>query len=121
MRFFKLFLLAVVLIAVAGAGVMWYMAGSEDGPTITIHSPDKYIGRSTPLAISIASETELAGTVINIEQNGKPVPLAEHEDGDAGCRTGECERDDRDAMGSSTDRRCWSSTPAARSSMAFAP
>ena len=75
MRFFKVFFLAVFLIAIAGAGAMWYMAGNEDGPTITIHSPDKYVGRSTPLAISIASETELAGTVINLEQNGKPVPL----------------------------------------------
>ena len=83
MRFFKLLLLAVVLIAVAGAGAMWYMAGSEDGPTITIHSPDKYVGRSTPLAVSIASETELAGTVINVEQNGKAVPLREPEDGNA--------------------------------------
>ena len=76
MRFFKLFLLAVVLIAIAGAGAMWYMAGSEDGPTITIHSPEKYVGRSTPLAVSIASQTELAGTIINVEQNGKAVALA---------------------------------------------
>ena len=75
MRFFKLLLLAVILIAIAGAGGMWYMAGKEDGPTITIHSPDKYVGRSTPLAVSIASETELAGTAISVEQNGKAVPL----------------------------------------------
>src|SRR4029453_14737741 len=53
------------------------MAGNEDGPTITIHSPEKYVGRSTRLAVSIASETELAGTVINVEQNGKAVPLAD--------------------------------------------
>ena len=76
MRFFKLLLLAVVLIAIVGAGVMYYMAGNEAGPTITIHSPEKYVGRSTPLAVSIASETELAGTVINVEQNGKAVALA---------------------------------------------
>jgi hypothetical protein len=75
MRFFKLLLLAIVLVAIVGGGAMWYMAGSEDGPSITIHSPEKYVGRSTPLAVSIASETELAGTVINLEQNGKVVPL----------------------------------------------
>jgi murein DD-endopeptidase MepM/ murein hydrolase activator NlpD len=74
-RFFKLFLVGIVLLAIAGAGVMYFMAGSEDGPTITIHSPEKYVGRSTPLAVSIASETELAGTVINVEQNGKAVAL----------------------------------------------
>src|SRR5262245_15744817 len=75
MRFFKLLLLTVVLIAIAGAGAMWYMAGTEEGPAITIHSPEKYVGRSTPLAVSIASQTELAGTIITVEQNGKPVAL----------------------------------------------
>ena len=76
MRFFRLLILTVVLAAIVGGGVMWYMAGREDGPTITIHSPEKYIGRSTPLAVSIASETELAGNVITVEQNGKPIALA---------------------------------------------
>jgi len=74
-RFFKLILLSLILIAIAGAGVMYYMAGQEAGPSITIHSPQKYIGRSTPLAVSFASQTELADTVITIEQNGKAVPL----------------------------------------------
>ena len=55
MRFFKLFLLGIVLLAIVGGGVMWFMAGREAGPTITIHSPEKYIGRSTPLAVSIES------------------------------------------------------------------
>ena len=32
MRFFKLFLLAVVLVAIVGAGVMYFMAGREAGP-----------------------------------------------------------------------------------------
>jgi len=54
---------------------MYYMAGNEDGPTITIHSPETFVGRSTPLAVSIAATTELAGTVINVEQNGKAVAL----------------------------------------------
>ena len=76
MRFFKLIILALILIAIAGAGIMYYMAGNEAGPTITIHSPEKYVGRSTPLAVSVASTTELAGTIINVEQNGKPVALA---------------------------------------------
>jgi len=75
-RFFKLIFLFLILIAIAGGGAAWYMAGNEDGPTITIHSPEKYVGRSTPLAVSVASTTELAETVINVEQNGKPVTLA---------------------------------------------
>jgi murein DD-endopeptidase MepM/ murein hydrolase activator NlpD len=75
MRFFRLLILSVVLAAIVGAGVMWYFAGREDGPTITIHSPEKYVGRSTPLAVSVGSETELAGTVITVSQNGKAVAL----------------------------------------------
>jgi len=74
-RFFKLVLLSLILIAIAGAGFMYYRAGLEAGPSITIHSPEKYVGRATPLAVSIASPTELAGTIINVEQNGKAVAL----------------------------------------------
>ncbi|MBY0496199.1 MAG: M23 family metallopeptidase [Cyanobacteria bacterium] len=75
MRFFKLIVLSAFLIGIAVGGGAYYMAGKEAGPTITIHSPEKYVGRSTPLAVSIASETELAGTIINVEQNGKAVDL----------------------------------------------
>jgi hypothetical protein len=49
----------------------------EDGPTHHHSFAGKeYVGRSTSLAVSIASETELAGTSISVEQNGKAVPLA---------------------------------------------
>ena len=77
MRFFKLFLLGIVLIAIAGAGVMYYMAGREAGPTITINSPAKYVGRATPLLITVESPSEIVGGAVTIEQNGKPVPLAD--------------------------------------------
>jgi murein DD-endopeptidase MepM/ murein hydrolase activator NlpD len=76
MRFLRLLVLTVVLAAIVGAGLVYYMAGREAGPTITIHSPAKFVGRSTPLAVSVVSETELAGTVINVTQNGKAVALA---------------------------------------------
>jgi hypothetical protein len=75
MRFFKLILLSLIGIAIVGGGVMYYMAGRETGPAITIHSPQKYIGRSTPVAVSIASETVLADATISVEQNGKSIPL----------------------------------------------
>jgi murein DD-endopeptidase MepM/ murein hydrolase activator NlpD len=77
MRFFKLFLVGVVLLAIAGAGGAYYMSGREDGPSITIHSPEKFVGRSTALAVSIASQTELDGTIISVEQNGKAVGLSD--------------------------------------------
>ncbi|HUQ87654.1 MAG TPA: M23 family metallopeptidase [Vicinamibacterales bacterium] len=75
MRFFRFLILTVLLLAIAGAGAMWFLSSREAGPAITIHSPEKYIGRSTPLAVSVASETELAGTAITVEQNGKAIAL----------------------------------------------
>lgn len=75
MRYFKLILVAIVVLAAAGVGVMYAMAGREPGPSITIRTPEKYIGRATPMAVSIASPTSLAATAITIEQNGKVVPL----------------------------------------------
>ena len=44
----------LVLIAIAAAGAMWYLAGREAGPTITINSPQKFVGRATPFSFSIA-------------------------------------------------------------------
>ena len=77
MRFFKLILIAAFLIGIVVGGGAYYMAGREDGPSITIHSPQKYIGRSTPVAVAIAGETELTtDTAITLEQNGKPIPLS---------------------------------------------
>ena len=76
MRFFKLVLLAAFLIGVVAGGGAYYMAGREEGPSITIHSPQKFIGRSTPVAVAIAGQTELTtDTTISLEQNGKPIPL----------------------------------------------
>jgi murein DD-endopeptidase MepM/ murein hydrolase activator NlpD len=76
MRFFKLILIAAFLIGIVVGGGAYYMAGREEGPSITIHSPQKYIGRATPVAVAIAGQTELTtDTTITLEQNGKPIPL----------------------------------------------
>ncbi|HEX8028843.1 MAG TPA: hypothetical protein VF491_10300, partial [Vicinamibacterales bacterium] len=75
MRFLKLFLLAVVVIALAGAGGMWYMAGREAGPTITIDSPEKFVGRATPLKVTVESPSEIVEGTVSVEQNGKAIPL----------------------------------------------
>ena len=77
MRFFKLFLAGIVLLALIGGSVMWYLAGREAGPTITINTPDKFIGRATPVSVTIESPTEIAGSSLSIEQNGKPVPITD--------------------------------------------
>jgi murein DD-endopeptidase MepM/ murein hydrolase activator NlpD len=75
MRFFKLLLLFAFLLGLVVGGGAYYMAGREAGPTVTIHSPEKFVGRSTPLAVSLASETAITGTLITIEQNGKTFPI----------------------------------------------
>jgi murein DD-endopeptidase MepM/ murein hydrolase activator NlpD len=80
MRFFKLFLSAVIVIAAAGAGVMWYMAGREPGPSITINAPDKFIGRSTPFTITVEAPTEITGATVYFEQNGKPLQISQAKD-----------------------------------------
>ncbi len=75
MRFFRLFLLALVLIAAAGGGAMWYLDGREAGPAITITSPEKFVGRATSVSVTIESPTALAGSAVTITQNGKPIAL----------------------------------------------
>lgn len=75
MRFFKLILLSVVLIVVVGGGAAWYLAGREAGPTITVSSPQKYIGRSTPLAAVVEAGTPVTPPEIVIEQGGQSMPV----------------------------------------------
>jgi murein DD-endopeptidase MepM/ murein hydrolase activator NlpD len=77
MRFFKLLLVGIVLLALVGGGVMWFMAGREAGPSITIGSPEKFIGRSTLVSVTVEAPTEIVDGTITVEQNGKSVPLAD--------------------------------------------
>lgn len=77
MRFFKLIVLAAILIAIAGAGVMYYVAGREPGPTITINGPEKFIGRATPFSITIESPTEITASMVTFQQNGKALQLGD--------------------------------------------
>jgi murein DD-endopeptidase MepM/ murein hydrolase activator NlpD len=75
MRFLKRLVLALVLLAIVGAGVMWFLAGREAGPTITIASPEKFVGRSTPVSVTVEAPSEIVDGAVTVEQNGKPVPL----------------------------------------------
>lgn len=54
---------------------MYFRAGSEPGPAITINAPEKFIGRATPFSITIESPTEITGSVVGFQQNGKPLQL----------------------------------------------
>ena len=75
MRFLKLILLAAVLLVIVGGAAGWYLAGREPGPTITISSPQKYIGRSTPLSATVEADTPITAPEITIEQAGQSMPV----------------------------------------------
>ena len=75
MRLFKLVLWLIVLTALIGAPAAWYWAGRQPGPTITIASPEKYIGRATPLSITIESPSPITSSMVYIDQGGKPLPI----------------------------------------------
>ena len=71
MRFIKLVLLSAILIAIVGGGAAWFLAGREAGPTITVASPQKYIGRATALSATVEGPTPVTAPEISIEQNGQ--------------------------------------------------
>jgi len=75
MRFLKLILLWAILIAMVGGGAAWFLAGREAGPTITIGSPQKFIGRATAFSATVESPTPVTAPEIAIEQNGQTMAV----------------------------------------------
>jgi murein DD-endopeptidase MepM/ murein hydrolase activator NlpD len=76
MRFIRLTFLAIVVLGLVGAGAGWYLAGREAGPSITIKSPDKFIGRSGALDVSAESATPVEAMQATLEQNGQSTVVA---------------------------------------------
>ena len=75
MRFLKLVLLAAVLVVIVGGAAGWFLAGREPGPTITISSPQKYVGRATALSATVEGDTPVTAPEIVIEQAGQSMPV----------------------------------------------
>ena len=75
MRFLKLIFWTAILVAIVGGGAAWFLAGREAGPTITVDSPQKYVGRSTAFSATIESTTPVTEPEISIEQNGQTMPV----------------------------------------------
>ncbi|MDP3717887.1 MAG: M23 family metallopeptidase [Acidobacteriota bacterium] len=78
MRFFRLTVLALVVIAIAGAGAGWYLAGREAGPSITIKSPDQFVGRASALDVVAESATPVVAMHATLEQNGQSTMVASY-------------------------------------------
>lgn len=75
MRFLKLVLLTTLLVVVVGGGAAWFLAGREAGPSITITSPQKYVGRATAFSATVEGETTVSAPEIIIEQNGQAMAV----------------------------------------------
>jgi murein DD-endopeptidase MepM/ murein hydrolase activator NlpD len=67
MRWLFRLLLVVLLAAAAG----WWWAGRAAGPVIAIRQPTRFVGRSTPLDVTVdAPEARVSSLEIAVEQNG---------------------------------------------------
>jgi murein DD-endopeptidase MepM/ murein hydrolase activator NlpD len=70
------FLLALILIVALVAGGAWVVAGRMPGPTIQIAKPEKFVGTSTPLEVSVATPNHTVSDLrVALEQDGKEVQL----------------------------------------------
>ena len=71
------FLLALVLIVLLAAGGAWIVAGRMAAPSIDIGKPEKFVGTTSPLEVTVTAPNAAALSVLSIvfEQNGKQTPL----------------------------------------------
>ncbi len=78
----------IVVLAIA-AGIAWYAAGREPGPTIEITSPTAVIGHSGSLAVEIDTPAgKLSSLDVVLEQGGTRVPIFSLEGGGAAAGGG---------------------------------
>ncbi len=81
MRFFRIALLLSIVLLIVGSALAWFRAGREAGPTITITSPTKVIGRSGTLEVTAESATPVTRLTATLEQHGQSMPIASFENG----------------------------------------
>jgi murein DD-endopeptidase MepM/ murein hydrolase activator NlpD len=70
------FLLGLLLVLALAAGGVYVSAGRLDGPAIAISKPEKVVGVSSPMEVTVqAPGAHLERLQISLEQNGKSFPL----------------------------------------------
>ena len=75
------FLFALIAVLALAAGGAFLYAGRLAGPSINISKPEKFIGLSTPLEVTIdAPRGELSALRVVLEQNGKQTQIGTLED-----------------------------------------
>ncbi len=76
MRFLRKLLLRTIVLAVLAAGVAWFWAGRQAGPTITVRQPEKFIGQSSSLELTVESPGgQFSRIDAAIEQKGRSIPV----------------------------------------------
>ena len=70
------YLLAVIVLLLLVAAGAYVVAGRQGGPSIDIGKPEKFVGMSTPLELTIgAPGGQLSSLQVVLEQNGRQLPL----------------------------------------------
>jgi len=76
MRAILRFLGFLVVFAVLGAGIAWFWAGRQAGPTITIRQPGQFVGQTSSLEMVVeAPEGKFSSIDATLEQAGKTFPV----------------------------------------------
>src|SRR5688572_27966422 len=71
MRALLKFLLVIVLLAAVGFGGAWWWAGRMSGPSIDLKHPDRFVGQSTSLELTLeAPEGRFSHATVTLAQNG---------------------------------------------------
>jgi murein DD-endopeptidase MepM/ murein hydrolase activator NlpD len=71
----KFFLFVVILALLVGGGA-WFWAGRQAGPVIAIRQPEKFIGQTTSLELTVeAPDGQFSRIDVGVEQNGRTLPV----------------------------------------------
>ncbi|MDP1568698.1 MAG: M23 family metallopeptidase [Vicinamibacterales bacterium] len=76
MRLLVRLVLLVLVLGTVTAGVLYYRAGSEPGPTLEIRSPERVIGQRGSLELLVgAPGGQLTRLDVTLDQNGRSLPV----------------------------------------------
>ncbi|MGH9372374.1 MAG: hypothetical protein ACRD15_12655, partial [Vicinamibacterales bacterium] len=76
MRALAKFLTFIVVLALVAAAGAWMWASRQAGPTITIRQPEKFIGQTTSLELTVeAPGGQFSRIDVEIEQKGRTLPV----------------------------------------------
>ena len=78
MGFIRRAVLLLILIAIVALGIGWFIAGREQGPSITITSPAKFVGRAGTMEVTVDSPTAITAVSAQLEQNGQSATVASY-------------------------------------------